>query len=95
MFLKCACGTVLDDIAAPNSVEHLLLSYAAMEKLEGLVDEEVEAHGVVNEWPEHWENAGAVDVWRCHHCGRLHFNAKGAREDRVVYAIEQQSTATS
>ena len=94
MLMTCNCGTRLDDIAAPHSVEHLLLNYAAMEKVQDLADAEVEAHGRIDEWPEHWERSGAIVVWRCHVCERLYFNAKGRPEDVIVYAVERRGLPT-
>jgi len=81
----------MNDIAAPNSIEHLLLSYAAMERLQDLVDQEVSADGKVSLWPEHWEEAGAIVVWRCPNCARLHLNARSQKEDVVVYKIEKKA----
>lgn len=90
MFLKCIhCGTTLDDIAAPNNVEHLFLSSYAKEKLQDLVDEECSADGEIDMWPEHWEESGAVEIWKCFQCGRLYLDPKGDVEKVVVYAIEQ------
>ena len=90
MYLECICGNVMNDIAAPNSVEHLLLSYAAMERLQDLVDQEVSVDGEVSLWPEHWKEAGAIVVWRCPACDRLHLNSTGQKEDMVVYKIEKK-----
>jgi hypothetical protein len=90
MYLECICGNVMNDIASPNSVEHLLLSYSAMERLQDLVDQEVSTNGKVDLWPEHWEEAGAIVVWRCQDCARLYLNAKSQKEDVAVYKIEKK-----
>jgi hypothetical protein len=90
MFLKCLCGNVMNDIAAPNGVEHILLSYSAKERLEHLVHKEVSSDCTVDMWPEHWEESGAIDVWKCPDCGRLYFNAKGNTDDVIVYKIEKK-----
>ena len=94
MFLKCVCGTVLDDVGAPNNVEHLLLSYRAMEKIQDLVDDEVAAVGKVDSWVDHWDDAGSLKVWRCYNCARLYINAMGPPEDIVIYAIERKGMPT-
>jgi hypothetical protein len=80
---------MLDDIAAPNEVEHLLLSYRAKEKLQDLADEQCSAEGEIDMWPEHWEASGAVEAWRCFECGRLYVDPKGDPEQVVVYEIQQ------
>lgn len=89
VILKCICGHTIDDIAAPNEVEHLLVSYRAMERLQDLVDEECGPSGSIDMWPEHWEESGAVDVWKCPICERLYVNPKGKPEDVVIYKIER------
>jgi len=90
MYLQCICGNVMNDIGAPNNVEHLLLSYYAMERLQDLVDQEVSTNGQVDLWPEHWDDAGAIVVWKCLDCDRLYLNAKSKKEDVVVYKIERK-----
>jgi len=90
MYLKCDCGAVLTDVASPNDIEHLLLSYRAMERLQDLVDTEVGQEGEVQMWPEHWEQAGALVVWRCTTCGRLYLNARGPASEVVVYRFEKK-----
>jgi hypothetical protein len=90
MRLKCLCGNNLDDIAFPNSVEHLLLNTYAKEKLQDLVDNEVKENGEVDMWPEHWEDAGSVITWKCFECGRLYLDAEGDKDKIIVYKIEQQ-----
>jgi len=79
----------MDDIAAPNEVEHLLLDYRAKERLQDLVDAECEESSSIDLWPEHWTESGAVEVWKCPVCGRLYVNPKGRPEDIVVYRQEQ------
>ena len=71
MYLKCECGHVMTDVAAPNNVEHVLLSYSAKERLQDLVDEEFLTNGEIDLWPEHWKEAGGIDVWKCPQCGRF------------------------
>lgn len=90
MYLKCLCDNVMNDVAAPNVVEHLLLNYAAKELLQDLVDQEVTTNSQVDLWPEHWEEAGAIDVWKCPDCGRLYLNAKAGAENVMVYKIEKK-----
>jgi hypothetical protein len=90
MHLKCECGNVMTDIASPNDIEHLLLSYRAKEKLQDLVDAEVAKAGEIRMWPEHWEEAGAIDVWRCPDCSRLYLNARKAPSEIVVYKLERK-----
>ena len=90
MYLKCICGNVMTNVASPNEVEHVLLSDHAQERLQDLVDQEVSTNGKVDLWPEHWEEAGSIDVWKCQDCGRLYLNAKGKKEDVVVYKLEKK-----
>jgi len=90
MYLKCECGEVLTDVAAPNDIEHLLLSYRAQERLENLADAEVRQEGEIRIWPELWEQAGAIVVWRCPNCGRLYLNARGPASDVLVYRFEKK-----
>jgi hypothetical protein len=87
--LRCVCGHTIDDIAAPNDVEHLLVNYRAMERLQDLVDEECAADGSIDLWPEHWEESGAVEVWKCPFCERLYVDPKAEPEDVVVYSIKR------
>ncbi len=90
MYLSCVCGKVMNDVAAPNKVEHLLLSYSAMERLQDLVDQEVSTTCEVRLWPEHWKESGAIDVWKCPDCGRLYLYAKEDPEKVLVYVIEEK-----
>ncbi len=94
MYLQCLCGNVMNDIAAPNSVEHLILNYAAMERLQDLVDQECSLNGVVDLWPEHWEESGAVEMWKCPECGRLYLYPKGDPKDVQVYKLEKSGLDT-
>ena len=89
MFIKCLCGQVLNDTAAPNDVEHILMSYQAMERLQDLADEEVAAEGAIHCWPEHWEVSGAIKIWKCGTCSRLYFGIGGKPEKIIIYKIEQ------
>lgn len=89
MHITCICGTVLSNTALPNDVEHLLLSTRAIEWLQHLVDREVNKDGTVDLWPEHWEQSGAVEVWKCFECNRLYFNVGGPPEKLVVYSAER------
>lgn len=61
-----------------------------MERLQDLVDAEVEEQGEEQLWPEHRQEAGAQHVWKCNECGRLHVNARGEPKDVVVYRVEKQ-----
>ena len=89
MYLKCSCGNVLTDVGAPNNVEHLLLSYYAMERLQDMIDEEVAKNCIVDSWPEIWEAAGSVDVWKCEECNRLYMNPRGSADSVIVYNVEK------
>jgi hypothetical protein len=80
----------MTDVASPNDIEHLLLSYRAMEKLQDLVDSEAAKEGRIRMWPEHWEQAGAVDVWKCPDCGRLYLNVRGPASEVIVYRFEKK-----
>lgn len=93
MYLKCLCGNIMNDVGAPNVVEHLLLNYSAMERLQDLVDKEVSTSSEVSLWPEHWEEAGAITVWRCPNCDRLYFDPKNDNKNMVVYKIEKGAAA--
>jgi hypothetical protein len=79
---------VLNDNAAPNDVEHLLLNYIAKEKVQDLVDDECAQNNAIDMWPEHWEDAGAIPVWKCFVCGRLYIDPFGKIDEIVVYSIE-------
>jgi hypothetical protein len=79
----------LSDAGSPNDTEHVLLSDSVVEKFQDLADKEVAADGAVNSWPEHWEDAGSIELWKCYNCHRLYMNVGGKPEDIVVYAIEQ------
>lgn len=89
MYLTCLCGYVMSNVGSPNGFECLLLTDRAVERLQDLVDAQVARDGVVDEWPEHWEASGAVEVWRCPACKRLFFAPKDRPEDVVVYAVER------
>lgn len=73
----------------PNDTEHLVISNRSMERLQDLVDAEVERDGVVDEWPEHWERCGATEVWKCHVCNRLYVSPRGPKKEVIVYEIEK------
>jgi hypothetical protein len=89
MILKCFCGNQLDDIGYPNNVENLLVSTEAEERLQDMVDKEVNESGEIQMWPEHWEESNAISVWKCYECNRLYFNPEGEPEKVIVYNIEQ------
>jgi hypothetical protein len=89
MILVCTCGEVLSDAASPNDTEHLLISDRCMERLQDLVDAQVERDGVVDEWPEHWEESGGVKAWVCYACKRIYVAPNGPPEKIVVYSIEK------
>jgi hypothetical protein len=88
--LKCLCGNYLSDAGHPNETEYLLVSTSSQEKLQDLVDEEVADNAIVDMWPEHWEDSGAAEIWKCCECKRLYFNVLGSIEEVIVYKIEQQ-----
>jgi hypothetical protein len=83
------CGVILDDNGYPNSVEHLLISTQVQERLQDLVDLEVRHDGDVHMWPEHWEAAKPVVLWKCFACARFYVDADGDNAKVVVYNIER------
>lgn len=87
--IPCSCGHVLSWGRSPDNFEFLYLSYAAKERLQDLVDSQVERDGVIDEWPEHWEGSNAIDVWKCPICNRLYFSPMGPREQIAVYNLER------
>src|SRR5689334_11028518 len=89
MNIRCLCGESLSDAASPNDIEHVLLSDSVVEKFQDLADEEVATAGVVDSWPEHWEDAGSIELWKCYNCHRLYMNVRGKPEDIIVYSVEQ------
>src|SRR4051812_46429176 len=86
MILVCTCGTVLSDAGAPNDTEHLLISNRSIERLQDLVDAQVQGDGVVDEWPEHWEDCGALEAWICHACKRIYVSPNGPPDKTIVYS---------
>ena len=94
MYIRCVCGNTLNNAASPNNVEHLILNSYAIEKMQDVVDVEVEENGSVDMWPEHWDESGAVDVWKCFECERLLFNVKGNPKEVLVYKLEQKGLDT-
>lgn len=90
MFLQCECGQMLNDNAFPNNVQHLLLTTYAQERLQDSVDKEVIADKVVDMWPEHWEESGVINVWKCFVCNRLYLNVGNENEDIIVYKVEKK-----
>lgn len=91
MFLRCPCGHILNDVASPGCVTHLLLSDHGVETLENEVDREVNDEGKVDMWPEHFEKAGAINTWLCPKCHRLFLRATGDPRKVVVYRREDIS----
>ncbi len=89
MKLNCLCGSQMCNIGAPNDIEHLLINSYSIEKIQDLVDSEIERNGSVDEWPEHWEQSQALDVWKCRECQRLYVNPNGPAEKVIVYSIEK------
>ena len=79
----------MSDIGAPNDTENLLISNRSIELLQDLVDSQVQSDGIVDEWPEHWENSKALEVWKCYACNRLYVSPKGPPEQVIVYSIER------
>jgi hypothetical protein len=79
----------MSNVASPNDMECLLLSNRQVERVQDLIDEQVRRDGIIDEWPEHWEASGAIEVWRCYKCKRLYFGATDRAEDIVVYAVER------
>ncbi len=95
MFFPCICGWTMTNVASPNDIEHVLLSDRVSENLENLVDQECATVGSIDSWPEHWEESGAIDVWRCPVCERLYFNATGDPSEVVVYKIERKGLSNN
>jgi len=89
MRFECKCGNLLNDVGYPNDTEHFLLNTRSIERFQDLVDDEVSKEGQVEMWPEHWEQSGAVVIWKCHQCGRLYVNPGGRPQEVVVYSIER------
>jgi hypothetical protein len=80
---------MLSDTAQPNDIEHLLISSRSIERLQDLVDDEVRKEGVVDMWPEHWEQSGAVEIWKCYKCHRLLLRPRESPDKIVVYSVEK------
>jgi hypothetical protein len=89
MWLTCICGGRMTNGASPNDIQHLLISDRSIEQLQNLVDGEVRTNGHIGEWPEHWENSGATEVWMCPACSRLYVWPTGPRAKIIVYSIER------
>jgi len=89
MNLTCICGNGMTNGGSPNDTQHLLISDRSIEKLQDLVDGQVRTDGVIDEWPEHWENSGATEVWMCYGCKRLYVRPTGPRDQVIVYSIEK------
>lgn len=88
MFIRCLCGYTLTNSACPGRIVHLLLCSHGVERLQDAVDQEVEAQGVVEGWPEHWDTAWAAESWLCPRCNRLYVGMNGAGPIRV-FALER------
>ena len=84
----------MHDIVFPGKIEHLLLSSHAQEKLQDLVDREAAINTTIDMWAEHWEEAGAKEVWHCFKCNRLYIGINNSSEDWkakvLVYKLEQK-----
>jgi hypothetical protein len=91
MKFTCLCGNPLSNTGQPNDTEHLLLSNRGVERLQDLADAQVSAEGIIDEWPEHWEESGAIEVWKCLECNRLYvFPSNSFDFDKVVvYKVER------
>ena len=64
MHLECLCGALLADTGYPNDTEHFLAGSRSVEMLQHLADDEVRKSGVIDMWPEHWDESGAVEAWQ-------------------------------
>jgi hypothetical protein len=95
MRIQCLCGNSPSNTAYPDNIQHVLLDAYAVEKLQDAVDEEVKESGVVDMWPEHWDSSGAIEVWKCLECERLHFYPKGDPKDALVYKLERKGLLES
>lgn len=86
----------MSDVGAPNDIEHKLISNRSEEKFQHLVEQEVAQNNArIDMWPEHWDDAGAVDVWKCSQCHRLFYNAYGKPEEIIIYNVEQHGLDSS
>jgi hypothetical protein len=90
MYLECFCGRVMFNTGSPNGIEHVLLYDYALEKLQALVNAEVDKDGTVDLWPEHREDSGALNVWKCPDCQRRYISPDGEKEKVIVYTIERR-----
>jgi hypothetical protein len=88
VFLRCPCGYTLTNVASPGAIAHKLLTDHGVERLENAVDREVAANGSIDSWPEHFEEAGAIEIWVCPKCKRLFVHAVDSPADIVVYSRE-------
>ena len=89
MRFPCLCGNSLSNAGQPNETEHVLLSSRSVEHLQNLADAEVSAKGIINDWPWHWEESGAIEVWKCSDCQRLYMSPGKGFDKVVVYKVEQ------
>ncbi len=94
MYITCLCGNTIDNVGSPNDSEHLLLNSYATERLQDVVDKEVSENKSVDMWPEHWDESGAIEVWKCIWCGRLLFHPKGNPKEVLVYKLETKGLNT-
>ena len=96
MNIRCLCGYHMNNAAVPNGIEHILINDYAQELLETAVDNEVRRDGKVDFWPDHWEDVGAIVVWKCPQCNRLYLNADAPDSANIqVYVLEQTGLPTT
>lgn len=89
MKFACSCGNVLSNTASPSAIEHYLISEANAERLQSLVDEQLDQEGGHIEWYENWSECSPSRVWKCHKCERLYVFTDNEFETVKVYALEK------
>ena len=90
MRFPCVCGNTLSNAGSPNGTEHLLIDGFGIERLQNLVNAQTTANkGATNEWPENWEESGAIEVWKCDVCKRLYVSPNDGFDKVVVYKVEK------
>jgi hypothetical protein len=89
MRFPCLCGRGLSDAGSPNLTEHYLLSSVGVERLYTVVADQFAARGRIDLSSDSWEDAGAIEVWKCSDCQRLYVSPKDGFDKVVVYKVEQ------
>lgn len=89
MRFPCLCGRGLSDAGSPSHTEHYLISSGGVERLYVAVATALAARGGIDLSSDSWEEAGAIEVWKCSDCQRLYVSPKDGFDKCVVYKIEQ------